>query len=98
MGKEARKRRRIRCLCHVTNLVAKAFLLGSKEENVTKNLLVAEHQSDFESISRIWKSHGALGRLQNLIRHIRLSPQRRDRFKKCYVDEESWKDFNHLEV
>ena len=32
MGKEARKRRRIRCLCHVTNLVAKAFLLGSKEE------------------------------------------------------------------
>lgn len=98
MSEKARKRRRLRCLAHVTNLVAKAFLLGQKAEEVVDELLIAEHHFDLEKISRVWKKNGVLGRLQNLIRYIRLSPQRRQKFKRCAVDKESWKNFNKLEV
>jgi hypothetical protein len=98
MSETARKRRRIRCLAHVTNLVAKAFLLGEKSEETPDELLVAEHQEDSGRLATFWQKHGALGRLQNLIRFIRTTPQRRQSFKECLVDSESWKEFNKLEV
>jgi hypothetical protein len=98
MSETARKRRRIRCLAHVTNLVAKAFLLGEKSEETPDELRVAEHQEDSGRLATFWQKHGALGRLQNLIRFIRTTPQRRQSFKECLVDSESWKEFNKLEV
>jgi hypothetical protein len=42
MPEDERKRRRIRCLTHVINLVAKAFLLGGKAETVADELTLAE--------------------------------------------------------
>ena len=53
----------------------------------------------FRRIASTWKKQGALGRLQNLIRYIRLTtPKRREGFKSCQVDAKGWKDFNKLEV
>ena len=49
---KARKRRRLRCLAHVTNLVAKAFLLGQKADEFTEELLIAKHQTDSNKKSR----------------------------------------------
>ena len=98
MSAAARKRRRLRCLAHIINLVAKAFLLGPKADDVADELFLAQHQYDFQKLAAIWRKHGPLGRLQNLIRHIRLTPQRREKFKTCQVDAGSWKEFNMLEV
>jgi hypothetical protein len=100
MSETARKRRRIRCLAHVTNLVAKAFLLGQKSEETKDELQVAENQNkeDPGKLATFWQKHGALGRLQNLVRFIRMTPQRRQKFKECLVDSKSWKEFNRLEV
>jgi hypothetical protein len=98
MSNEARKRRRLRCLLHVTNLVAKAFLLGRKAEDIADELYQAQYHADFKKMSRVWHKFGALGRLHNLIRHIRLSPQRRQEFKQCQSDKEGWKEFNRLQV
>jgi hypothetical protein len=98
MPEDARKRRQIRCLAHIINLVAKAFLLGEKAEKVADELATAERHEDDDEISQVWRKHGALGKLQNLIRHIRASTKRRDQFKKCESDKESWKAFNKLEV
>lgn len=96
MSETARKRRRLRCLAHVTNLVAKAFLLGPKAEETVDELNAA--QRDSGRLANTWQKHGALGRLQNLIRYIRITPQRRQSFKACQVDSESWREFNKLEV
>jgi hypothetical protein len=98
MPENERKHRRIRCLTHVINLVAKAFLLGGKAETVADELILAERYDDEEGISRVWRKQGALGKLQNLVRHIRSSPKRRQQFKGCETNKESWKKFNRLEV
>jgi hypothetical protein len=98
MSKEARKRRRLRCLAHVTNLVAKAFYLGPKADDITDELLLAQLHADFGRMAHTWQKHGALGRLQNLVRHIRLTPKRREEFKRCQTNTEGWKEFNKLEV
>lgn len=98
MSEGARKRRRLRCLAHVTNLVAKAFYLGPKAENIVDELVLAEHHADFGRMASTWQKQGALGRLQNLVRYIRLTPKRREVFKHCQVDTEGWREFNKLEV
>jgi hypothetical protein len=98
MSNIARKRRRLRCLAHIINLVAKAFLLGPKADDVDDELFLAQRHSNFQKMGDIWRKHGPLGRLQNLIRHIRLTPQRRQKFKSCQVDVGSWKEFNKVEV
>ena len=64
----------------------------------TVTLYQAQYHADFKKMTRVWHKFGALGRLHNLIRHIRLSLQRRQEFKQCQSDRESWKDFNKLEV
>jgi hypothetical protein len=47
----ARKRRRIRSLAHIINLVAKAFLLGEKAEKVKDELAATERHKDDEEMS-----------------------------------------------
>ena len=98
MSTIARKYRRLRCLAHIINLVARAFLLGPKADDMADELFLAQRHCDFKKLAAIWRNHGPLGRLQNLIRHIRLTPQRREKFKTCQVDTESWKEFNKLKV
>ena len=100
MSDAARKRRRLRCLAHITNLVAQAFLLGPKANDVVDEIRQAYSRCDFDKIASIWRKHGALGRLHNIVRYIRLTPQRRQAFRAVVVEEEreSWKEFNDLEV
>jgi hypothetical protein len=85
----SRKRRRLRCLAHVTNVIAKAFLLGQKADEFTEESLVAEHQSDTNKTSRAWKNRGLSGSCKTFICYIRLSPQRRQDFKKCQIGKKT---------
>ena len=97
MSEKQRKRRRLRCLGHVVNLAAQAFLLGKKADTTLEELELAYSRHDFELIAKIWRKQGALGRLHNIVRYIRMSPQRREEFRKIVVGGE-WSEFNMLEV
>ena len=96
--KKQRERRRLRCLGHVINLAAQTFLLGTKAETTIDELEIAYLREDFEKIAAIWKRHGALGRLHNIIRYIRMTPQRREEFRRIVIEGQKWEDFNKLEV
>ena len=81
----------------MVNLAAQAFLLGKKADTTLEELELAYSRHDFELIAKIWRKQGALGRLHNIVRYIRMSPQRREEFRKIVVGGE-WSEFNMLEV
>ena len=90
-------RRRIRCLGHVINLCAQAFLIGKDAEKVCKQLESALKDGDFKKIRALWRKRGSIGRLHNVIRYIRANPQRRNRFAKIVEGGELAK-FDGLQV
>ena len=75
------KARRIRCFGHILNLVAKAFLFGEDSD-------AFEIQSDFyDSLNQYeeglehWRRKGPIGKLHNIVKFIRASPQRSEAFR-----------------
>ena len=90
-------RRRIRCLGHIINLCAQAFIIGKDAENVCKELDHANRDGDWKKVGDLWRERGSIGRLHNIIRYIRATPQRRNRFKNILLDGELTK-FNGLQV
>src|SRR5947207_1707872 len=70
------------------NLIVRSLLFGPKT-----SLLEIKHRPDEDEaaykkrIKLAWRTRGALGKLHNIVRHIRASPQRR----------ESWMDQQFLE-
>ena len=70
------KTKRLRCIGHVLNLIAKAYLFG-------------QDVSDFEKIfkeqglsgrRKMWRDRGELGKLHNLVAHVMASGKRSDLF------------------
>lgn len=100
MSEKQRRRRRLRCLGHIVNLAAQVFLLGKGAEKTLDELEIAFLRQDFQKIADIWRKQGALGRLHNIVRYIRMTPQRRQEFRRCVVQEDGigWSIFNALEV
>lgn len=94
-SEKQRRRRRLRCLGHVINLAAQVFILGKNAENVLTEMQLHEIRGDFDALQKKWKENGALGRLHNLVKYIRMTPERRAEFRKCVVEGDK---FNHLEV
>ena len=39
-----------------------------------------------------------LGRLHNTVRYIRMTPQRREEFRRIKTEGQKWEEFNGLEV
>lgn len=92
-----RRRRRLRCLGHIVNLCCKAFLFGKNADRFVEELEDHHRRGDVDAIDLLWRKQGCLGRLQNLIRYIRCTPQRREEFAsiRCGAD---LADFDRLEV
>jgi hypothetical protein len=68
--------RRLRCFGHILNLVVKALLFG-------KDIDALEISSaEFTT----WRKIGAVGKLHNIVRWIRASPQRRERFIQVQLE------------
>ena len=70
------KTKRLRCIGHVLNLIAEAYLFG-------------QDVSDFEKIfkeqglsgrRKMWRDRGELGKLYNLVAHVMASRKRSDLF------------------
>jgi hypothetical protein len=68
--------RRLRCFGHILNLVVKALLFG-------KDIDALEISSaEFTT----WRKVGPVGKLHNIVRWIRASPQRRERFIQLQLE------------
>jgi hypothetical protein len=98
MNARQRRRRRLRCLGHVINLAAQAFLFGKKSQETLDELDLAYRRHDFEAIAKLWRKQGVLGRLHNIVRYIRMTPQRRAEWRKIVIGTKKWSLFDGLEV
>ncbi|KAG9387315.1 Dimer-Tnp-hAT domain containing protein [Pyrenophora tritici-repentis] len=64
--------------------VARRSLWGETEKYLAK--LEKHHQrGDYTKVEELWKKFGCLGRLHNLVRYIRLTPQRREEFATIII-------------
>jgi hypothetical protein len=98
MNAKQRLRRRLRCLGHVVNLAAQAFLFGKQSQETLDELDLAYRKHDYEAIAKAWRKQGVLGRLHNIIRYIRMTPQRRAEWRKTVVATKEWSFSDGLEV
>lgn len=85
MSPRERRHRRLRCLGHVINLCCQAFLMGQNCENYLAKLEKHHLRGDYAKVEELWKKFGCLGRLHNLVRYIRLTPQRREEFASVVI-------------
>jgi hAT family C-terminal dimerisation region len=72
--------RRLRCLGHIINLAAKSFLFGADSDIFEKE--VDSVQLEEEQVERdLWRRRGPVGKLHNVVKYIRTTPQRREEFE-----------------
>jgi hypothetical protein len=92
-----RKARRLRCFGHIVNLCAQAFIVGKDAEKVCKKLATAYRDNDMKTVEKLWRDRGAVGLLHNIVRYIRMTPQRRGFFRRIQMGG-SLAEFDALEV
>ena len=77
-------RRRLRCLGHIVNLAAQAFLFGNNTQAFEYDDL-----EDLELVYKLWQQAGPVGQVHFLVTFIRSSSQRRDDFRRLQGDEKA---------
>ncbi|SRR6266516_4789650 len=97
MSAKQRKARRLRCFGHIVNLCAQAFIVGKDAEKVCKKLATAYQDNDMKAVEKLWRDRGAVGLLHNVVRYIRMTPQRRGFFGRIQMGG-SLAEFDALEV
>ena len=75
-----KKARRLRCLGHIMNLAAQALLFDTDSDAFTAEILVATELRHERKLLNIWRKRGPLGKLHNIVKFIRSTPQRREKF------------------
>ena len=86
------KARRLRCHGHVVNLCARALLIGKEAKKTLRKL---EGVTGKES-EGMWRARGPVGKLHNIIKYNRWTPQRRGQFASTQIRELA--KFDELEV
>ncbi|KAG6989973.1 Vanillin dehydrogenase [Fusarium oxysporum f. sp. conglutinans] len=82
------KARRMRCYGHVLNLVARAFLFGKDAESFELESDINGMRGLQEQDLRHWRSKSPIGKLHNIGKFIRSSPQRSEYFKRIAHEQE----------
>jgi hypothetical protein len=85
--------RRLRCLGHVVNLCARAMLISNESGRTLRKLESAAE----EEVEDMWRARGPIGKLHNINRYIRWTPQRREQFANIRV-RGSLAQFDELEA
>jgi hypothetical protein len=75
---------RLRCVGHIFNLVASAILFGQDDE--AQEDLFDEYPNNLNAVLLEWRKKGPIGKLHNVIRYIRSSPQRIAEFESFQRD------------
>jgi hypothetical protein len=97
MKPNQRRHRRLPCLGHIVNLCCQAFPMGRDCEKHLAKLEKHYQRGDYTKVEELWKKFGCLGRLHNLVRYIRLTPQRREEFAAIIIGGDL-AEFNRLEL
>ena len=79
--------RRVRCLGHIINLAAKAFLFGKDADAFEDSTDTACRNGHLEALREEWRKQGPVGKFHNTIKFIRMTPQRREAFAALLKDE-----------
>ncbi|KAM3519811.1 hypothetical protein MY4038_009655 [Beauveria bassiana] len=85
--------RRMRCYGHVLNLVARAFLYGEDYEAFEAESQVLDLLSRQEEELRHWRKKGPVGKLHNIVKFVRSSPQRSELFKRVARENDETQGF-----
>src|SRR6266511_2251871 len=85
MNSKQRRHRRLHCLNHIINICCQAFLIGRKYKKYLTKLKKHHLRGNFTKVKELWKKFGYLSRLHNLVRYIRLTPQRREEFTTIVI-------------
>ena len=88
LTQKQRKQRRLRCLGHVINLAAKAFLYGEEADAFEEDVRGANSVANLLRELKLWRKRGPVGKLHNTIIFICRSPQRREKFASSTVEGE----------
>ncbi len=72
--------RRARCLGHIINLSARAFLFGEDPDAFELTTNDARKLGKLEALRASWRKLGPVGKFHNTIKFIRITPQRREEF------------------
>ena len=72
------RHRRMRCYGHILNLVAKAFLFRTIANAFVMDADRLEQLEDQGEALRHWRRRGPVGKLHNIVKFIRASPERLD--------------------
>ncbi|KAF6805452.1 transposase-like protein [Colletotrichum musicola] len=89
--------RRLRCYGHILNLVGKAFLHGVDQEafeQESDNLL---NNNRIREDLEFWRTRGSVGKLRNIVKFIRSSPQRSQTFQELSKESEDDEGFTIFE-
>ena len=71
------KHRRLRCMGHILNLVARSILFGQDPDALQKEADKAKQNIDEVML---WRRRGPIGKLHNIVKYVFQSPQRLQRF------------------
>lgn len=96
MDKKTRRARRLRCLGHVINPAAKAFLYGNDYAAFEQDIERSQGSSDQLKELNLWRTRGPIGKLHNIVVFICRSPQRRERFADLSAEQKG--AFDHLNL
>jgi hypothetical protein len=83
------KHRRLRCFGHILNLVAKAFLFGDDASVFELESDHLELLGECDRALQHWRRKGPIGKLHNIVKFIRASPQRMEAFRKAAREEDA---------
>lgn len=79
--------RRLRCYGHILNLVGRAFLYGGDFESFEQESQILDSLDRDEDFLKLWRQRGPVGKLHNLVRWVRSSPQRTAYFQATVQEE-----------
>ena len=89
------ERRRLRCLGHIINLSAKAFLFSLDPNAFENEIEITQQFEEERKQQEIWRKQGPIGKLHNVTTYIRYTLQRREEFQEK-VKEELKKQKDHI--
>jgi hypothetical protein len=92
------KARRMRCFGHILNLVSKAFLFGDDADTFELQSDAFDLLDQHNSALRHWRRKGPIGKLHNIVKFIRASPQRIESFKRTAREHDASSSEDHFSL
>jgi quinol monooxygenase YgiN len=72
--------RRVKCLKHILNLTAKAFLFNKDADAFEENTNSKRSNAYIKKLRELWRKKGFIKKFHNLVLYIRVTSQRREEF------------------